>query len=266
MEETAASTDLIAQNVADATKVAGSIHSLSESGVSSAKEVQKRAYALRDKTNQATRKTNEIYQEVDRQTKEAILQARAVDKINEMTNVITEISSQTNLLALNASIEAARAGEAGKGFAVVATEIGNLANQTLDTVSNIDSIVNDVVLAVGNMTSCLEHSMDFLENTVLHDYAEFSEVGEQYTEDAKGFGERLEQIQSAIGNLSQSMNEVNRAIGEINSTMEEVTEGVSNIAEGTVTMREGATDSRNEVQSSVQSIQRLDDVVRQFKL
>lgn len=74
-----------------------------------------------------------------------------------------EIASQTNLLALNASIEAARAGEAGKGFAVVATEIGNLANQSSETVGNINVIMEEISIAVNHMTDSLEETTEFLE-------------------------------------------------------------------------------------------------------
>ena len=47
-------------------------------------------------------------------------------------------------MALNASIEAARAGEAGKGFAVVADEIAKLANQSSDSVEEINRVVEEL--------------------------------------------------------------------------------------------------------------------------
>lgn len=80
----------------------------------------------------------------------------AVDAIGITLNLINEISESTNLLALNASVEAARAGEAGKGFAVVAQEVGKLANNTSDSLSEVQKVIGKVQENVGNMTTYME--------------------------------------------------------------------------------------------------------------
>jgi methyl-accepting chemotaxis protein len=69
---------------------------------------------------------------------------RNMNEVNNFLSSIIQIAEQTNLLALNAAIEAARAGESGKGFAVVAEEVRKLAEQSADTVKEINSIINQV--------------------------------------------------------------------------------------------------------------------------
>ena len=90
-----------------------------------------------------------------------------------------EISNQTNLLALNASIEAARAGESGRGFAVVATEIGNLADNSKTTVTEIQKITTDVVDAVRELSSGTINLIEFMDGTVINDYNSFVNVGDE---------------------------------------------------------------------------------------
>jgi len=174
-----------------------------------------------------------MYENVQIKTEAAMEQARAVDKINQLTQAILEISSQTNLLALNASIEAARAGEAGRGFAVVADEIGQLASQTSSTAGNINGIISEVNEAVGNMSNCLKESMDFLEGTVLKDYDNFMQVAEQYTEDAAGFENGMTVINSEVQTLLDSIVDIADAVDGVSTTVAEAAEEVTNVAQKT---------------------------------
>lgn len=87
----------------------------------------------------------------------------AVKEIDVTLNIISGISSSINLLALNASIEAARAGEAGKGFAVVATEVGNLANETKESLDQVTQVIERVQENVSEMTRYVEENSEKLD-------------------------------------------------------------------------------------------------------
>ena len=65
-------------------------------------------------------------------------------QVGEITAVVNTLAQQSKMLALNASIEAAKAGEAGKGFAVVASEVKNLAEQSEQSTSQVQKILEDI--------------------------------------------------------------------------------------------------------------------------
>lgn len=266
MEEAASATDTVNQTIATVKENAESIKALSQSGATLSTEVMERANQLKTTTENAGKRTDEMYAEVKQRTEVAMKQAEAVEKINELTHDIMEISSQTNLLALNASIEAARAGEAGKGFAVVATEIGALATQTQNAVGDIDSIIGEVHNAVSGMVDCLQNAMDFLENTVLGDYKGFMEVGEKYSKDAAAFEDGMTKINHSIVTLVDAITDISHSIEEINLTVNESATGVSDIAEKTSEMVRKIEATGTFVQDSEESANNLNQIVSEFDL
>ena len=68
-----------------------------------------------------------------------------LEKIDQVTDVITEITRKTDLLSLNASIEASKAGEYGKGFALVAEEIRSLAESSKDSAGEIRTMIVEIL-------------------------------------------------------------------------------------------------------------------------
>lgn len=266
MEETAATTVTINENIEVIKNGADDINSMATEGARTSEAIMMRANDLRTKTVEASTKTMTMYNNVKTKAQEAIEGSKAVDKINELTGTIMEISSQTGLLALNASIEAARAGEAGRGFAVVATEIGSLADQTSKAIKDIGTIVDAVNAAVSNMAECLEETTGFLENTVLTEYKEFEQVSEQYQEDADTFKTSMNDVSDAMAGLANSIDAIAQALSGINSTVGESSIGVSDIAEKTSDMVEKTGTTHDMVEECYTYVEKLREIVSQFVL
>lgn len=152
VEEIAKNITAQAASTSDAT---GEVNKIAEGIDRTTKEVadlRDNSDSMRKLSRECSDKLQELVQ-ANMRTKEDVVSMHehaeatneAADAIKQAAGLIDAIAEQTNLLALNASIEAARAGESGKGFAVVATEIGALANQSTQSVSQISNIINDLV-------------------------------------------------------------------------------------------------------------------------
>lgn len=168
----------------------------------------------------------------------------AVKEIGLTINIIDEISSSTNLLALNASIEAARAGEAGKGFAVVATEVGNLANNTKDSLNQVGSIIAQVQENVMDMTHFVEQNSEklntqneFLEKLFVA-VQEMMQIIHTSIEGIASMGEAHGKQADVITNtvrinedIAESIRQENEGFANISSMVESTMSNVKQVSE-----------------------------------
>lgn len=264
MQETAAAMETVNNTVSQIRERAQVIRDNSREGERASLESKQRADDLKNTTGEAQNKTTQMYRGVQEKSAAAMEQARAVEKINQLTQSILDISGQTNLLALNASIEAARAGEAGRGFAVVADEIGGLASQTSSTVSNINGITTEVNQAVENMESCLQEILSFLEGTVLKDYSDFMGVAEKYTQDASDFEENMKAIGVEVETLLSAIVEIADSVNNITLTVSDAANNISNIAQKTLDVSQLVEGNAELMETNSENVVKLKNIVDMF--
>ncbi|MCM1282488.1 MAG: methyl-accepting chemotaxis protein [Muribaculaceae bacterium] len=174
--------------------------------------------------------TSDVINGIIDKLNEAIKSSKSVERVNDLTNDILNISSQTNLLSLNASIEAARAGDAGRGFAVVADEISQLANSSREAANNIQTINNMVIEAVKDLIDSADTIVKYINENILPDYEGFVNTGRQYSEDAVHINEIVSGFNDMSVNLKQLMDSITESINGINTAVDESASGTSKVA------------------------------------
>jgi methyl-accepting chemotaxis protein len=122
----------------------------------SAEEVASTSQAMSNGATSQTELISEVNEDIGN-TQNIV--AGIIRKIQENTDVVSQIALQTNILALNAGIEASRAGDYGRGFAVVAENVRKLSDQSKDAAEQISSVAEEVSSSLAQAFERISHSM-----------------------------------------------------------------------------------------------------------
>ncbi len=155
-------------------------------GIQTMQVLNERAYSTSDITT-------EIIGNIEKLKEKSI-------SVGNIISTINNIAEETNLLSLNASIEAARAGVAGSGFKVVASQIGKLADQSIEAVQEIEQLILDM---------------------------------QKQTEDVVGIANQAKNVvgeqKSALDNTEQSFQDMNHHVEKLVYNVQMILDSVTNI-------------------------------------
>lgn len=227
--------------VGDIANIVTQVESQIQKGSDRSEELREKVSEMKATVSASLQEIGLRIQENKAAIEEAMLNLQSLTRIDEMAEQILEITNQTNLLSLNASIEAARAGDSGRGFAVVAEEIGNLANSSSSTATEIQNICNETKINIEKVQSCFDNIVSFMQNDVQTQFEDFDKATNEYH-----FS--IEEIQSIIADIEHSANIFVEAVSNIRGQIDAVQNMPGNDVIGT-----------EEVMAKVEKIEKTTD-------
>ncbi len=170
-------------------------------------------------------------------------------RIENIINVINDITKRTNLLALNASIIAAQAGEYGKSFGVVADEIRNLSLQTGHSTGEITGIIEEIMSESKTAASNITVTKNLVQRGV--------DLGHSTGESLRAIYDRSVCSMDMTQQIKQATEEQVISVQMVSKSMDDVSSMTSHILTA-------STDQAKATRSIARSVETIKDMAHEM--
>lgn len=190
-----------------------------------------------------TFKVNDISSNIQTNLDEIVELGRKSKEINKVMEIINNIANQTKLIAFNAALEAASAGEAGKRFGVVAVEIRRLADSVVESTTEIEGKITEILDSVNRLVMSSEKSFELIQEG--QEYASHTVV--MLIESVDG----VDETASAARQISLSTQQQQIASSQVVLALKDIEQGVRH-----------STQSIHQTNSATEELTQLSDQLR----
>ena len=180
----------------------------------------------------------EVVKEANEESIKGIMSlSEKVQQINEVMDIINDITDRTKLIAFNAAIEAAGAGEMGKRFGVVAQEIRRLADTVVEATEDIRKRIEEIHHATNNMVIASENNTKNIEQGLESTRVTSGSLeknlrsANRTAESAKQISLSTQQQRTASDQVVQSLQEVSDGAKQFATTVKETNSVASDLSE-----------------------------------
>lgn len=198
-------------------------------------------FQLADSGNQAVEKTlsemANLQLKVNEISQQIMELSEQTTQIGSISSLVSSLANQTNILALNAAVEAVRAGEHGKGFSVVAAEVRKLADKSIDSAENINTLVAEIQHKINSAVMVTDEGSKTV-NTGIQIASQAAEAFAGVAEAVNNMVINNQQISLNTRQQVQAIQQVVEAMNNINLGAKETAIGISQTKQGTGQLNE----------------------------
>lgn len=210
LNETSATTEELARSARQIARSASAVEDLAQKTLAAADQGRTDATAFEAAVDRMKQDNKSIAGAVDR------LQRR-VQQIGRIVELINTVADRSDLLALSAELEGSRAGEVGRGFSLVGSEMRRLAENVLESTSEVEELIAEIreatvrtAEATETGSRLTEHGMS-LAAEVTSSLTRVAELAQDTATRVRTITLSTQQQQSGTDQLAESMAEILRA-------------------------------------------------------